>query len=189
MIRTFIAVEVTSEVKRRVADWIDLLRRHGVEARWVEPQNVHLTLQFLGNVRENLLPLVCQRVARAVGELPAFDVTCDELGGFPSLERPRVLWLGIGEGYQALVHLQGQVQEALRELGFRGETRQFEPHITLGRMRRAEPLSPTALAAVRQSQASRSPVSFDVSEVVVFSSQLTRQGPIYNVIGRAALSG
>jgi 2'-5' RNA ligase len=189
MIRTFIAVEVSPEVKRRAREWIEALQRAAIQARWVDPESMHITLQFLGNVQAELIPQICQHVAAAVKPLEAFDVTCTDLGAFPSWHRPRVLWLGIGSGYEELVALQSSVEQSLKSLGYRGETRRFEPHLTLGRLRTPTAIPDATLARIRQAFAARSAVSFDVSEVVVFSSQLTRQGPIYEAMGRAELGG
>ncbi|GIW92977.1 MAG: RNA 2',3'-cyclic phosphodiesterase [Pirellulaceae bacterium] len=189
MIRTFIAVEVSPEVRRRAAEWIRVLQARAIEARWVDPTQMHLTLQFLGQVPEIQLPHICKAIGNAVASASPFDVVCTELGVFPDWKRPRVLWLGIGEGYEQLVELQQRVERALQPLGYRGEARRFEPHVTLGRLRRSDPIPEALRQDVQRTMQNKGQVGFDVSEVVVFSSQLSRQGPRYEAIGRAELLG
>jgi RNA 2',3'-cyclic 3'-phosphodiesterase len=188
MIRTFVAVDVSPEVKDRAAQVIAECRQLGVEAKWVAPENMHLTLQFLGNVRENELPAICRNLEQAIRRLPPFDVICRGVGAFPRPERPRILWLGMSEGREALIALQATVEKALQPLGFRGEARQFEPHLTLGRLR-AEVSGSPEMADFVARQADREGAAFDVAEVVVYSSELQPAGPRYEVVGRIELEG
>ncbi len=189
MLRTFVAVEVSPEVRRRAAEWIRLLEQNAIQARWVDPNQLHVTLQFLGQVPETQVPHICLALARAVAPLATFDVTCSDLGAFPDWERPRVLWMGIHEGYDELVALQQTVERALRPLGFRGEARRFEPHVTLGRLQQSRSIPENLRHLIERTEQQRGHVAFDVWEVVVFSSQLSRQGPRYEALGRAELKG
>jgi RNA 2',3'-cyclic 3'-phosphodiesterase len=188
MIRTFIAVDVSPEVKSRATEVVDQCRRLGIEAKWVAVENMHITLQFLGNVRENELPGICRRVERAIRQFPAFDVMCERLGAFPNPERPRVLWMGMSQGREELIRLQHQVEETMRPLGFRGEARRFEPHLTLGRLH-AEVSGSAEVADFIARNQDLATASFDVSEVVVYSSERAPGGPRYEVVGRAELAG
>lgn len=188
MLRTFIAVDVSPEVLNRASRLIDHCRQLGIDARWVPVENMHITLQFLGNVRENELPLICRSLEKAVRPFPAFDVVCRGVGAFPSIERPRVIWIGVDEGREELIALQGAVEQAMKELGFRGEARRFEAHLTIGRIRSETADAPELAAFVEQNEAYDASV-FDVSEVTVYSSHLKRNGPKYEAIGRIALEG
>jgi 2'-5' RNA ligase len=108
-LRTFVAVEIDSAVRARAGELIEALRASGAKAKWVEPQNLHLTLEVRG------------------------------VGAFPRSSRPRTVWLGAGGGEEKMVALHGQVEAALAKLGFREEQRRFHPHLTLGRVRGGGP--------------------------------------------------
>jgi 2'-5' RNA ligase len=108
------------------------------------------------------------------------------IGAFPDARRPRILWMGSGEGAQTMIALADRVEEQLHRLGYRREPRRFQPHLTLGRVRggRAVELGP-----ILEKYADLEIGQISVEEVIVFSSTLERTGPIYDPIGRAALRG
>jgi RNA 2',3'-cyclic 3'-phosphodiesterase len=188
MLRTFVAVEIPDSVRQRAMDLIAQCEALGVEAKWVGAEAMHVTLQFLGNVRENHIPMICRAIGRAVCDLPPFDVVCHGVGAFPNPQRPRVLWIGMTTGREELIQLQGRVTKALDELGFRGEARRFEPHVTVGRLRSAANQAADLAEFIAARQDFDGSV-FDVSEVLVFSSELQKTGPRHEVLGRAELQG
>jgi RNA 2',3'-cyclic 3'-phosphodiesterase len=188
MIRTFIAVDVSPAVKGRAAEVIDACRQRGIEGKWVELDNMHITLQFLGNVRELELPSICRNLERTLRQFPSFDVICQGVGAFPRPDRPRVLWLGMTMGRAELIALQELVEGAMRQMGFRGEARRFEPHLTLGRLNADISGTPEAADFVAQHQDLEG-AAFDVSEVIVYSSERQYGGPRYEVVGRIELVG
>ncbi len=185
-IRTFIAVDVSDAVKRRAADVVDRLRVAGAPVKWVEPARMHITLQFLGNVSADEITAVCQHVEQAVHDIPSFQLHCEGLGGFPSIDRPRVVWLGCSVGSDRLIALHRAVESAMERLGFPPERREFHPHMTLGRIRRGNPTL-QQLAALMRANATFDAGTTDVHEVCVYSSSLKRQGPEYTPLSRAEL--
>jgi 2'-5' RNA ligase len=138
-VRLFIAVNIPDEMRSKIWDSAAPLREQGDAIRWVEPEGMHLTLKFLGEVsvdREESVGLALE--AAATGVVP-FTVRFVGFGAFPSTRRPKVIWVGC-ESHSALQLLQRQVEERMGEIGFPNETRAFRPHLTLGRLRRhAEP--------------------------------------------------
>lgn len=187
-LRTFIAVEIDERIRRAAAQVADELRTAGAEIGWVAPHNMHLTLKFLGDVAEERIPQVGEAVAQAVVGTAPFDLEIRGVGAFPNAARPRTLWLGTGSGQTQLGSLADRVETALTALGFAAEDRPFHAHLTLGRVRR-----PTrALANLTPMLKQRADLSLGLSkiqEVVVFSSQLQRGGPIYEAIRRVSLAG
>lgn len=185
--RTFIAVTASPEVCRAALKLMRQLRPAAGDVKWVAEQNLHWTLQFLGEVDDLQLPEVCDRVIAAVAEIEVFDIEARGAKAFPSADRPRTLWLGAGAGADQMIKLQKKMDHSLRKLGFRGENRRFVPHLTLGRAGRGgRPQSlATELAALADFDAGKMPVD----EVTVYSSQLTRDGPIYDVLCHAPLAG
>jgi len=106
------------------------------------------------------------------------EMVFDHVGAFPSAERPRTLWMGVGAGQEAVLQVHEQVEEALMQMGFRGEHRQFHPHVTLGRLRSSLATS-GALAEVLQTANFGPAVTCLTSQVVVVASQLGRDEPEY----------
>ncbi|HEX4413263.1 MAG TPA: RNA 2',3'-cyclic phosphodiesterase [Lacipirellulaceae bacterium] len=185
-LRTFIAVVASPEVRRSAAKVARLLGPVAGDVRWTPAENLHWTLQFLGEVDLLEIPIVCNAVLAAAGGLESFELECRGVGAFPAPDRPRNLWIGAGKGAQAMIALQAAIQAKLAALGFRGEARRYVPHLTLGRAGRDS--APRALVRELASLAEYDAGAMLVDEVTVFSSQLKPDGPVYEVLARAALA-
>jgi 2'-5' RNA ligase len=162
------------------------LARTGTDVKWVGAENLHVTLLFLGEVEDRDLPAVCAAVAECAARQPLFPMTVERAGCFGNPRRPRTLLVGVGEGTQELVALHDALEPPLLALGcYRREERQYAPHITLGRVRSERPNDALAQALTRQQgwQGGR----LLVRELLVLSSELTRDGPVYTVLSRAKL--
>jgi 2'-5' RNA ligase len=185
-IRTFIGVDPGKAIRDRIVTLQENLARAGTEVKWVEPENLHVTLLFLGEVDDRDLNPVCRAVADCTREQPPFLMTVETAGCFPTPRRPRVLWVGVGEGTQPLCTLHDALEPPLMELGcYRREGRQYTPHITLGRVKSDRPTE--KLAAALAKQAGWKGGEITVRELLVMSSELTPKGPIYTVLSRAKL--
>ncbi len=185
-IRTFVAVELDSGTRNCAAELINQLRGAGADVKWVEPHNLHVTLKFLGDVDTREMYQVCRGVEGAVAGMPPFALELRGAGAFPNANRPRTVWLGVGGGTAEMITLNEQIEEAMEELGFRREARRYQPHLTVGRVRRGGPGVSELGELIRRHaefEIGRSPVS----EVVVFSSRLDRSGPTYEALARAPL--
>jgi 2'-5' RNA ligase len=185
-IRTFIAVAASPAVRDGATRLISRLRLSAADVKWVTPDNLHWTLQFLGDVDEREIPAVCDAVTAATAGIEPFDLAARGAGAFPSPDRPRTLWLGAGQGADAMVALQHAIERPLKKLGYRGEDRRFVPHITLGRAGRHG--RPPSLAAELTALADFDAGSMFVDEVTVFASTLTREGSEYRVLAHAPLA-
>jgi RNA 2',3'-cyclic 3'-phosphodiesterase len=186
-LRTFIAVDLGQQLRDRCIAMQENLARLGANAKWVEPDNLHVTLLFLGEVDERDVPEVCKAVAAVCAEHDPFTLSVEKVGCFGSPRRPRTLWAGVGEGADALSALHDALEPPLLELGcYRREDRKYEPHITLGRAKSDDPNE--KIAAAIKKYAGWSAGEVDVREVQVLSSELTRDGPIYCVLSRARLA-
>lgn len=185
-IRTFIAVTASPNIRQAAQKLAELLSPAAGDVKWVAPQNLHWTLQFLGDIDHLEIPAVCNAVSSAVIELDSFDLEACGAGAFPAPERPRTLWLGAGAGAQAMVALHGAIQRKLDRLGYRAEHRRFVPHITIGRAGRNSPPRPLVreLAGLAEFEGG----SMLVDEVTVFASKLSPDGPQYDVLARAPLA-
>lgn len=187
-VRTFIAVELSDELRRRAADLIEKLQAAQADVKWVAVHNLHITLNFLGDVPESEIVPICQAVAAVSAETAPFELEVVGAGAFPNLHRPRTIWLGAGAGQESLCRLQERIEKALRPLGFKPESRSFSPHLTVGRVRAPSPAL-ARLTDLLNQYADRRVGQSRIHDVVVFSSQLERGGPIYEALGRCELGG
>jgi 2'-5' RNA ligase len=185
-VRSFVAVELSDAVRQKAAELIRLLAASSADVKWVEPHNLHLTLQFLGDVPLADMLQVCEAVRRGAERVEPFEFEVRTTGAFPSTSRPRTVWLGSGRGEQEMVALHDRVEAELVPLGFRKENRRFVPHLTIGRVRRGGP-GLRDLAQRLQAESAFEAGTVTIDEAIVFSSRLTPTGPIYEVLGRAAV--
>jgi 2'-5' RNA ligase len=186
--RTFIAVEVGEAICDRATALQEALAKTGAAVKWVTPESMHVTLLFLGDVDDRELPAVCRAVQEvAAGELP-FTVHVAGVGAFPNLRRPKTVWAAITEGAEPLRRLYDALETRMLGLGvYRKEERGYTPHLTLGRVRGETDgnLLVPEIAKRQEWDAGQS----QVTEVLVFSSELERDGPVYTVLGRGELGG
>ena len=186
-LRTFVAVELGPRVRAKAQQLIRRLNETGIEANWIPPEQMHLTLKFLGEILESEIVDVCRVVAAAVANAEPFEITFRGAGAFPVRENPKTLWLGITNGSEELVQLQQEIEAALhRELRFPRERRHYTPHLTLGRVKR------TADAAGALAEVLTAAADFDgdltvVDEVTTMASFLSKSGPTYEALAHAPL--
>jgi 2'-5' RNA ligase len=185
-IRTFIAIDIGETIRSRAADLQDELAQAGTEVKWVEAENLHVTLLFLGEVDDREVPGVCRAVSETAAEHSAFSMTIERVGSFPNPRRPRILWVGVGEGATELCALHDALEPPLLALGcYRREERKYAPHITIGRVKSDRPTD--KLAAALGTHASWQGGQVDATQVLVMGSELTPNGPVYTVLSRAKL--
>lgn len=133
-IRCFIAVKLPDDVRRSMADLIAELKKAKPDVSWVPAENIHLTLRFIGNMNDSLIPMIKERITKKLSHYNAFYIKIVGVGCFPSERRPRVLWIGV-ERSDLLNSIQRDMEAEVEELGFAAEDRPFSPHLTLGRVR------------------------------------------------------
>lgn len=185
-IRTFIAVEVGAEIRGVALDVIRKLSAHSDQVKWVDPDDLHFTLKFLGDVALRDTHEIIMATRKAVAGLEGFTVQVAGCGAFPNSDRPRTIWLGVREGAEGLIALQEKVDAAMEKLRYRREARRFVPHLTLGRVR-GQDAGIESLGQALRDLADFSAGFVPIEEAVVYSSELTRSGPNYHVLGRAPL--
>jgi 2'-5' RNA ligase len=187
-LRTFIAVDLGKPIRDRLVSLQERLAESGAAVKWVEVENLHVTLLFLGEVDERDVPAVCRAAADACKEHAPFTMAIETVGCFPTPRRPRTLWVGVGTGAQELCALHDALEPPLLDLGcYRREERKYTPHVTVGRVK-TERRTDTLAAALANQAGWRAGV-VPVRELLVLSSELTPNGPIYTVLSRAKLGG
>lgn len=189
--RLFVAIDPPEPVRRRLAALAADLRRssgrHADEVRWVPPENVHLTLQFLGAVPEERVAELEGAIRAAAGDARPLSLELKGAGGFPTARRPRVVWAGVAGDVVALGALVADLGRRLAPLGFAPEERPFSAHLTLGRARDGRGAPGLAGALAQAAEADGTP--WRASEVTVFESHLSPRGPRYEAVVRAPLGG
>lgn len=185
--RAFIAIELPDEVRREIGRVQEQLRRSGAQAGWTRPDGIHLTLKFLGEVREEQAAGILDAMRSAGRGFPGFRIGIAGAGAFPGAGSPRVLWLGIAEGAERVAALQEAVEAAMTALGFPPEDRKFVPHLTLARVRYLRPGDDwqKRIEGIRDI---RLPV-FTAGTVSLMRSELRPGGAVYTEVGRAELGG
>jgi 2'-5' RNA ligase len=185
-LRSFIAVSVPPEAAVKLRTAQDRLRQADPGVKWVDPENFHVTLKFLGNVDRQLLTDLWHAVGEALNGTRRFTMRFRGLGAFPTIARPRVVWAGISDGASELTQLATRVEEACAQHGFEREERSFRAHLTLGRARHPGP-SPT-LASILTELAQADLGQTEVDRTLLMKSQLVRSGAVYSVLEQQPLS-
>ena len=185
MIRAFVGVRVSPDVARKIAEVQSQLRRSLEGIRWVNQENFHFTLKFLGAVKEEDVALILKALEQALRANSSFPILSRGIGVFPDIRRPRVLWVGL-EG-EKLAALALAVEQSLEAFGFDREKRGFTPHLTLGRWRNFAG-SPELLKQELMRYKDYHFGESQIQEVVFFRSVVKSEGAVYSPLGVVPLS-
>ena len=191
-LRLFVAVELPQPTLRALVETMDALRRVAPNdaVRWVRPEGIHLTLQFLGATDEERLPLLHTALRMAVRDVAPFDVAPSGVGSFGGRANLRVVWVGIGDDGGALAALAERVQAAMEPLGYAREQRAFNAHLTLGRVREGASRDERTRLHDAIARFDAPPIpAFRVDRVSLMQSTLGRGGAVYAEIGAYPLAG
>lgn len=176
-IRAFVALPLPPIVKTELAQisrlWAEKLPPRMV--RWVLPENMHLTLHFLGETAVAQLPALASELDQLAASTAPFQLQLGQLGCFPNKQRPRVLWVGLGGNLAALAALKQQLDQRLRQLGWRMDEKPFQAHLTLGRLHTPGQWQWEALQIPVQA------IPFAATQIQLIESRLERSGPLYTV--------
>ncbi|MHC4130668.1 MAG: RNA 2',3'-cyclic phosphodiesterase [Planctomycetota bacterium] len=186
--RVFIAIDINEEIRASIRNLQGELKREaGVgkrEVKWVEPTNIHLTLKFLGEIRDEEVVDVCKIVESVVGRHNSFKLSVESLGYFGG-RSARVCWIGVGEGKEALCQLQKELEAEFEKGGWPKEERAFTGHLTVCRIKNVRAGQRIAEVSATYKDFKAGFVSVD--SVKVYQSELTPKGPIYSALGRYSL--
>lgn len=190
VIRAFIAVNITREIGELLDNILRDLQRElsGVPVRWVPVKNIHITLKFLGDVSISNLDVLKKIIAAEAASHPSFEISAGELGAFPSMKRPRVVWVHVGAPHE-LDALQRAIDNETDRLGYPKEDRPFSPHLTIGRVsRNATSEDQRRLGAFLMNYKSGVVGPARVQEVFLYKSDLQPSGAVYTPLFSAKLA-
>ncbi|MEX0980339.1 MAG: RNA 2',3'-cyclic phosphodiesterase [Gemmatimonadota bacterium] len=178
--RLFIALNLPAKERERIYKAAAPIRESELPVGWIEPDRFHLTLKFLGEVRPEMVPAVEEVLDRVADGTRPFPLKIEGFGAFPTIRRPKVLWIGV-EASPALRCLKQDLEWALTERGFDRETRAFHPHITLGRAD-----AEVGAGAFRGLDSLAASLKFrgelEVERLDLMRSHLSREGARYTVV-------
>ncbi|HUT68271.1 MAG TPA: RNA 2',3'-cyclic phosphodiesterase [Dehalococcoidales bacterium] len=188
-IRSFIAIELSGEVKQALARLQGTLKSGSrTPVRWVDPNSIHLTLKFLGNINADMTGRITAAMEEAARGVHPFRIEISGLGVFPNPGRVQIVWVGLTGEVERLGQLQKRIEAGLVPLGFAAESRSFTPHLTIGRVRdQATTYERQDLGRLIEGMSFDAGCKLDVESVNLMKSQLTREGPIYSRLGSVML--
>jgi len=185
-LRSFIAVEISADIQRTISESTSFMRNSFQKPliRWVQPENIHLTLKFLGDVAPEKLEIIAAALKDEIKSCERFSMTVNGLGAFPNSNHPRIIWIGLNAP-PALTELQHYVEQLSSRMGYALEERPFSPHLTIGRI--GQDATQAGLAEIKAALDSR-PIG-DLGTVLVdslniFKSDLQAGGPVYTRLYR-----
>ena len=182
-IRTFLAVDISEQQRASAEDLVEHFSISGSTYRWSDSENLHVTLNFIGDVLETEINEVCTRARKVAETFSSFEMSIAGAGAFPSSDKPRIIWTGVEQGSEELIDLQAQLAVTMDDMGFPPEPRKYHPHLTLGRIKRAGRFDEEMAQLISRHQ-SFNCGSTMVRELVVYSSFLDRSGPTYTPVSR-----
>jgi 2'-5' RNA ligase len=177
--RTFVAFETPADVREVLSSVQKFLSTSIGNVRWESPDKFHCTIKFLGNIPASRISAILDIIGNSISPFPRFPVIYDQVGAFPTVHRPRVLWAGCRNDDRTRDRIKTALDESLVPEGFPVEDRAFHPHVTLGRLRigiRAANLTPMLENLTFE------PQIIQVGKIVVMKSDLRPQGALYSVL-------
>lgn len=180
--RLFIALPLNREIENKLGDMISQLKRKGGDIKWVNPQNIHLTVKFLGDTEQKLVGDIIEHINSVITKYQPIPTNITHLGAFPNLRRPRVIWVGIEKNADTIIQLAKEIDTHISQLGWEKENKKFKAHFTLGRVRNNRGLEQLT-EYLRGYEFEE--LNFVFDRIVLFKSTLTPKGPIYEKLHEA----
>lgn len=184
-LRTFIAFPLPAAVRDHIRTLQDGVRAEGIRMRWVKPENIHLTLKFLGNVAPADIEGIAEAMAETVRSAPLIHLGAKGLGVFPGISRPRVLWVGLQGETHSLIEIRKRLDENLGRVGIAPDTRPFKAHLTIARAKGN--LNSKPLAEVMAALGNIESAPFTAEEMVLYQSELKPDGAVYTRLKSVSL--
>ena len=181
--RLFIAIELPAEVRHKIKQHIDGIRRELPDARasWTREENLHLTLKFFGDIPVERVEAVSAALRAAANQIPPFEMEISACGAFPTNGKPNVLWIGINDPSNSLHKLHESLETECAKAGFDSDRRPFHPHLTIARIR--NPRHAGSLANLHHESVFDS-LLVEAGNVCLFRSELSGQGSRYTIVAR-----
>lgn len=178
-IRSFLAFELPPDIKNKVEEVLHQARQHDLTIRWVPLTNIHLTVVFLGGIREEDITAMGEEIEKTCSRTAPFHISLNGLGCFPHKRNPRVLWLGLKGDLERMGLFRDELQDRLLPFGIKQETRPFTPHLTLGRFKKPDKKNAPGLEKIFETYQDLVGPDQILTELVQFRSDLRPSGAVY----------
>jgi len=182
--RTFIAIDFPPSALEKIAEISNFFKQQTPQnaLKWVETPNTHLTIKFIGEIEEVILPVVKEKLSQALQNLKPYSIQISGLGMYPNKKNPRVVWLGI-LGAEPLVEIHRLINEKLVEIGIKADHRPFSPHMTIARVRQSAKPETVNLIGRTLSKFRVDPLNeIRIDQVHLYKSDLLPSGPVYSIL-------
>ncbi len=185
-IRAFIAVDIHSEIRKElILLQSEFKKSLKGDISWVEPNNIHLTLRFLGQLDNTQLEEIKLIVQETAQNIKQFNMDLGVIGAFPDITEPRIIWVGINYGFNQLNEINAKLEDKLETINFTVGEKYFHPHLTIARVKSigSEPSLKEVTDKIRPKQSSEI-----VKKIIIYQSELTPQGALYTKLFETNLS-
>jgi len=186
-IRTFIALNLPKNIISSIRKIQEDIKSYAFKVRWVNLENIHLTLKFLGNINYTDIERISETIMTTVNGYAPISLAVKGVGVFPNIKRPRVIWVGITGQIEKLTDIQKDIEENLEKIGFPQEKRPFKGHLTVGRIK-GKIDSKKLLDAMKKFEKFESEL-FIADKIFLFKSDLKSTGSVYTELMGKRLSG
>ena len=187
-IRAFIAVEIDDQAKQKILELISDLKKSNADAKWITENQMHLTLKFLGNIDGVKVQEISNAISDISNNFSSFTINLSKIGAFPSMNHPRVIWLGVDKGAESLIKLDTEAGNSMERIGIAKEGRAFKPHLTLARIKSSKNILDLIKLIKKKEMDFDSGNDIKINKLVLFKSTLNPKGAIYTPLATYLLS-
>ncbi len=180
--RAFIALELSHQLREALRKLVNDLKTRNIKGKWVPPENIHLTLRFLGNIEESQAEAIGHLLEDVARGNKSFRISLEGLGAFPYTTRPRVLWVGVKEGTHTLQKIYQIVEKGLVQLGLPPDDKPFKPHLTIARFKYPSLEMRQRVHRTCQEMRETKWGEMEVESIILFESILSPQGARYRKV-------
>ena len=178
--RSFIAIKLSDEIKENINKFVYRLKETNADVKWIETDNLHLTLKFLGEIEDKLIEEIKKEVENVIRNFSKFEISLQNTGKFPERGKARVIWIGIKKGDKNITDLISNTENSLVRFGFKKESRNLTPHITIGRVKSHKNLE--KLEKILYDSIDTKFGEMLVENIIFMKSELSAKGPKYTEI-------
>lgn len=186
--RAFFCLEIPKRIQNEMAKLSEEISQPAY-VKWVNSENLHITLKFLGEIESGQLPKIKETAHEVTTQLSGFDMNIDKLGSFPSQSYPKVVWLGSSSEPKKIHRLHDRLETDLENMGFSREDRDYVPHVTLGRTKEKNDRKIKDFGKKIGSFSMDKCWNVKVDELTLMKSDLRRSGPVYTPVVKLPLNG